>query len=101
MPMADVDGGEEAKLRRLERGAPSGKTIAHGGGGDAKVRFFLSAEKKKRIFAKHPEVTTGEMPKAMFWSRYFKAAARHCKRSVRREAGQAAAGGGSGRGTVV
>ena len=62
------------------------------------MRFFLSAKKKKRIFAKHPKVytlflqtvTTGEMPKANFWSRYFKAAARHRRRSVRREAGQAA-----------
>ena len=62
------------------------------------MRFFLSAKKKKRIFAKHQKVytlflqkvTTGEMPKANFWSRYFKAAARHRRRSVRREAGQAA-----------
>ena len=55
--VADVDWGEEAELRSSAAwnaawGMPSEEADAHGGGGNAKVRFFPL----KRIFAKHPEV---------------------------------------------
>jgi hypothetical protein len=97
---------EEAELQRLESGTKvrGTKARARGGGGGAKVRFYLSKEKMKRIFAKYPEVQSHNLeevhgqglPRKMFWDRYCHAAA-HRKRSLRCEAGQTASGCSSGK----
>ena len=91
---------EEAELRRLESGPKARNTKARARGGGAKVRFYLSKEKMKRIFAEHPELRSHYLkevhslglPRTVFWARYCHAAA-HMKRSLRCEAVQTASRG--------
>ena len=94
---------EEAELRRLESGTKARNTKARARGGGAKVRFYLSKEKMKRIFAEHPELRSHYLkevhslglPRTVFWARYCHAAA-HMKPSLRCEAVQTASRGSNG-----